>query len=344
MYRSAIAALVGGLALAACQAPMERATQGALPEALAAAPEGSPVARHGALSVAGNKIVGAHGEPVSLAGVSFFWSTTGWGQEDYYTPDVVEYFATDWNVSLVRAAISAERQGSYLTDPDGNRQRAYAIIEGALEQGIYVLVDWHSHHAEDAPDAAVEFFRDIATRYGQYPNLIYEIYNEPLDKTDWAGTIKPYSESLIDEIRAVDPDNLIVVGTQSWSQDVDKAALDPITGRDNLVYALHFYSGSHKASLRERAQTALDMGLAIMVTEWGTVNYDGDGPVDEASVTDWMDFIRDNDLSHANWSVSNKAEGASIFKPGTSFTGPWTEADLTASGLYVREIVRGWED
>lgn len=81
-----------------------------------------------------------------------------------------------------------------------------------------------------------------------------------------------------------------------------------------------------------------------MVTEWGTVNYDGDGPVDEASVSEWMDFIRRNDLSHANWSVSNKQEGAAIFKPGTSFDGPWSEADFTASGLYVRDIVRGWED
>ncbi|MCI4645228.1 MAG: glycoside hydrolase family 5 protein [Hyphomonadaceae bacterium] len=326
----------------ACEAPQDAQTD-IDPFETVTAPEGSPVARHGALSVEGNKIVGTHGAPVSLAGVSFFWSTTGWDQEGYYTPETVAYFAEDWKASLVRAAISAERQGSYLTDPRGNRARAYAIIEGALTEGVYVLVDWHSHHAEEAPEAAVEFFRDIATRYGEHPNLIYEIYNEPLNTTDWAETIKPYSELLIEEIRAIDPDNLIVVGTQSWSQDVDKAAADPVAG-DNLVYALHFYSGSHKEDLRARAQTALDMGLPIMVTEWGTVNYDGDGPVDEDSVTEWMDFIRENDLSHANWSVSNKAEGASIFKSGTSFDGPWTEADLTASGLYVREIVRGWED
>jgi aryl-phospho-beta-D-glucosidase BglC (GH1 family) len=328
-------------ALAACQASDDLYEPAA--DAAHVAPPGSPVAEHGALSVEGSKILGEHGEPVSLAGVSFFWSTTGWAQEDYYTPETVAYFAEDWDASLVRAAISGHGGGGYLTDPQGNAARAYAVIEGALEQGVYVLVDWHSHHAEREPEEAAEFFRDIATRYGEYPNLIYEIYNEPLDKTDWATTIKPYSQAMIAEIRAIDPDNLIVVGTQNWSQDVDKAAADPVEG-DNLVYALHFYSGSHKESLRVKAQAAVDAGLPIMVTEWGTVNYNGDGDVDEESVTAWMDFIRANDLSHANWSVSNKAEGASIFKPGTSYTGPWTEEDLTASGLYVREIVRGWDD
>lgn len=307
--------------------------------------ENTPVAEHGALSVEGNRIVGKSGEPVSLAGVSFFWSTTGWGLEKFYNGEAVSHFAQDWDASLVRAAIAADgRGGSYLSDPEGNRQRAYALVDAAIGNGIYVLVDWHSHHAEDNPDAAVEFFTDIATRYGNSPNLIYEIYNEPLDTADWSTTVKPYAETVISAIREIDPDNLIVVGTQTWSQDVDKAAADPITGHSNLAYTLHFYAASHKQDLRDKAEVALDAGLALMVTEWGGVSYDGDGAVDEESVAEWMDFLRANDISHANWAVSDKDEGASLFKPGTSGTGPWTDDDLTPSGKLVKSIIAGWDE
>lgn len=327
------------LGLPACTATSSPSGDGAV-----TADDNTPVARHGALSTDGNRIVDTTGEPVSLAGVSFFWSTTGWGQEPFYNGDAVENFATNWNVSLVRAAIAADtREGSYLTDPEGNRARADAVIDAAIDNGIYVIADWHSHRAEDNPQAAVEFFTDLAMRYGDKPNLIYEIYNEPLDTTDWSSTVKPYAETVIRAIREIDPDNLIVVGTQSWSQDVDKAAADPITGFENIAYTLHFYAASHKQDLRNKAEVALDAGLPLMVSEWGGVSYDGDGAVDEASVREWMEFIRDNDLSHANWAVSDKDEGASLFKPGTSPTGPWREDDLTPSGKLVRSILTEWE-
>lgn len=308
------------------------------------AEEAGPVARHGALSTDGARIFGADGEAVSLAGVSFFWSTTGWGQEKFYNGDAVTHFAEDWNVSLVRAAIAADiPQGSYMDEPEANMDRAYAVIDAAIENGIYVIADWHSHHAEDNPQAAIAFFTDIAEKYGETPNLIYEIYNEPLDTADWSSTVKPYAETVIDAIREIDPDNLIVVGTPSWSQDVDKAAANPLTGYDNIAYTLHFYAASHKQDLRDKAEIAIEAGLPLMVTEWGGVNYDGDGAVDEVSVREWMDFIRQNGLSHANWAVSDKAEGASLFQPGTSPTGPWAEEDLTPSGRLVRSILMDWE-
>ncbi|MCR9078859.1 MAG: glycoside hydrolase family 5 protein [Hyphomonadaceae bacterium] len=302
----------------------------------------SPVAQYGALSVAEGHIVDAAGTPVSLAGPSFFWSTTGWGQERFYNADAVRFFAEDWNAKIVRAAMAAEREGSYLTDPDANAARAFTIVDAAIENGLYVVVDWHSHRAEENVEEAIAFFREVATRYGDTPNLIYEIYNEPLDTTDWATIVKPYSETLIEEIRKIDPDNLIVVGSQSWDQDVDKAADDPITGHENIAYAIHFYAGSHKDELMAKAQYAIDNGLALMATEWGTVNYDGDGPVDRASTLAWLKLLQDNSISHMNWAVSDAPEGAAMFVVGAPASGDWTDAHLTASGQFVREIIRNW--
>ena len=142
---------------------------------------------------------------------------------------------------------------------------------------MYVIIDWHSHHAESYRSNAIAFFQDMARTYGTRNHVIYEIYNEPL-QISWSGTIKPYAQAVISAIRAIDPDNLIIVGTPSWSQDVDVAAADPIAGT-NIAYTLHFYAGTHGQFLRDKAQTALNRGVALFVTEWGSVNANGDGAV-----------------------------------------------------------------
>ena len=328
---------VAALVLSAC------ATQNVPPERIGASiPVVSPVAQHGDLSVKDGKIIGRTGQQVSLAGPSFFWSTIGWDMDKYYTRDMVDYFVTDWNAGIIRAAISAQNEGSYLTHPDAQTRLASTLVEAAIENGVYVVVDWHSHEAEEHPDAAIAFFTDMATRYGTAPNVIYEIYNEPLDTTDWETEIKPYAYKVIAAIRAVDPDNLIIVGSESWDQRVDKAADSPLTGVTNVAYSLHFYAASHKADLRAKAQYALDKGLPLMITEWGSVAYTGDGAVDKASSTEWMRWAKQNGLSHMSWAVSDKEEGASYFKPGTSATGPWSDADLTAAGRFYRDIIRSW--
>lgn len=302
----------------------------------------SPVGRHGQLSVNEGQIVGEHGEPVSLAGPSLFWSNVGWSADKFYNADVVATVSQDWQAGLIRAAIGTGKNGGYQSHPAENIASAERVIDAAIDEGIYVILDWHSHHAENYPDAAIAFFTYFARKYGDTPNIIYEIYNEPLREADWATVIKPYSEQLIKAIRAIDPDNLIIVGTQTWSQDVDKAADDPITGFDNLAYTLHFYAGTHKEELRGKARYALDKGIALMVTEWGMVNANGDGGIDQQSTQEWLDFMRENKLSHANWSLHDKDEGASMLKPGAPANGKWEDKHLTEAGQKIKTIIQNW--
>jgi endoglucanase len=300
----------------------------------------TPVSAHGALSVEGTHIVDAHGRPVALSGVSFFWDNTGWGQERFYNAGAVKTFARDWHASLIRAAMGVDAKGGYLDDAKDNAARVDTLVRAAIKEGVYVIIDWHSHHAHDKPEAAVAFFTKMAGKYGKYPNVIYELYNEPLNTADWHGQVKPYAETVIDAIRKVDPHNLIVVGSPAWDQDVDVAAADPITGRANIVYSLHFYAGTHKDALRAKAAKAIALGAPLFVSEWGSVNADGGGAVDTAETAKWQQFMADNCLSQANWAVSDKKEGAAMFKPGTRADGHWTDADLTPSGQLTRDIVR----
>jgi len=302
------------------------------------------VATHGQLRVKGNQIVDAHGKPTSLAGPSLFWSNNGWvGNEGrFYNADVVAYVQKNWNASIIRAAIGGTSPGGYATDPADNMARAQRVTESATAQGMYVIIDWHSHEAHLHTDLAIQFFEAIAKKYGKQNNIIYELYNEPLNTADWSTMIKPYAQLVIAKIRAIDPNNLIIVGTQTWSQDVNKAADDPITAFDNIAYSLHFYAGSHKDALRAKAEYAMKKGIALMVTEWGSVNADGNGGISREETERWLQFMRKYHLSHCNWALSDKLEGASQLKNGTSADGKWTDADLTESGLYEKDIVLHW--
>ncbi|MEN0036821.1 MAG: cellulase family glycosylhydrolase [Cellvibrio sp.] len=288
------------------------------------------------LVVQGNKVT-ANGQPANLAGMSLFWSNTGWGGENYYNAQTVSWLKSDWKANLVRVAVGVEADGGLLTDST-NKTRAMTVIDAAIANNMYVIIDWHTHTAEANKPAAIAFFKEMATKYGNYNNVIYEVYNEPL-QVSWSNVIKPYATDVIKEIRAIDPDNLIIVGTPAWSQDVDVASQDKITAYSNIAYTLHFYAGTHKQFLRDKAQTALNNGIALFVTEWGTVNADGDGSVDATETATWLNFLKTNGISHANWSLTDKVEGASALVAGASANGGWTAAQLTPSGTLVRNAI-----
>ncbi len=295
------------------------------------------VEEHGALAVRGSAIVGSHGKPVSLAGPSFFWSQ--W-QGHFWNEACVGWLVRDWNASVIRAAMGVEA-GGYLKNPERERAKVERLVDAALKHGVYVIIDWHDHHATRHAAESVAFFSAMARKYGDRPNVIYEIYNEPLEDS-WSKDIKPYAEKVIAAIRAEDPDNLIIVGTPRWSQNVDDAAKDPLQAT-NIAYALHFYAGTHKASLRAKAQAALDKGLALFVSEWGSCNANGDGAIDHQSTREWFDFIRQHHLSHCVWAVSDKREAASLVVPRAPRKGGWRDEHLTESGRLARSLIREWQ-
>ena len=297
------------------------------------------VQKHGLLQVNGNRIVDKDNEPVCFAGNSFFWSNDNWGGERYYKAEVISWLKHDWKTTIVRAAMGVEDPGGYLDNKTANKNRVKTVVDAAIDEGLYVIIDWHSHHAEDNTNEAALFFQEMANLYGEYDNVIYELYNEPLD-ISWSNVIKPYAISIIAAIRAIDPDNLILVGTPEWSQRVDLAAADPITGYSNIAYTLHFYTVHHQQWLRDRASAALNDGIALFVTEWGSIGY---SQID-SEANEWMTWCFDNKISHCNWAVNDKEEEWSILIPGASTSGGWSDDDLTDAGKLARNIIRNWPE
>ena len=298
------------------------------------APAGSPVAKHGALSVKNGNVVDKSGQPVTLRGMSLFWSQ--W-EPEYYSRASVDWLVDDWKISVVRVATAAEGDDSARQHFDRELAKASVVIDAAIARGIYVIVDWHAHRSY--PAEAERFLTAIAKRYGKTPNLIYETWNEPLrEGVDWSKDVKPYHMQVIGAIRAIDPDNLVVAGSPSWSQDVDIAARDPLPF-NNLAYTLHFYAGTHKQDLRDKGQAALDAGLALFVTEYGTVDANGNGAIALAETQAWWNWMEERGISYAAWSIADKDESSASLRPGSPPAG-WTPSQLTPSGALLRDRIR----
>lgn len=296
--------------------------------------QAQPVRQHGALRVEGTQLVDQRGQPVVLRGMSFGWHNF-WPR--FYNKEAVAWLKTDFHCTVVRAAMGVESlERTYQDDPDFAVSCVENVVEGALESGIYVIIDWHSHNIN--LEEAKRFFEKMAKRYGRHPNIIYEIFNEP-DEESWPE-VKAYAEAVIAVIRKHDPDNLILVGSPRWDQDVHLPAADPIKGYDNLMYTLHFYAATHGKWLRERADAALAAGLPIFVSECAGMEATGDGPIDYAAWQDYIDWMEGRKISWVTWSVSDKDETCSILKTSAASTGGWKESDLKASGIKVRDYLR----
>ncbi|AWF81594.1 hypothetical protein BTJ40_12585 [Microbulbifer sp. A4B17] len=294
-----------------------------------AAENTNPVDYFGEMQVSGNKINGSNtGESMQVKGMSFFWSN--W--TTYYNTETVDRMVDEFQVEILRASYGVDDNG---TPYDNDEDKIRTVVEAAIDRGVYIIIDWHSHGAHNNVDAAKDFFSRMAQDYGSFDNVIFEVYNEPTYVT-WS-TVKEYAEEIISEIRKYS-NNLVVVGSPTWSQDVGSAADDRIND-DNVAYSLHFYAGTHFSSLRDKADYALSQGVPLFVTEWGSVNADGNGSINYDSTNEWLEWMDENQISWANWTINDKAESSSIFYSDGSLT----EAGNLLKGIFEDSVPgRAW--
>lgn len=296
------------------------------------APKSTPVALHGELSVASGHLVDSSGKAVQLRGVSSHGMQ--WFPQ-FMNYDAFKFMRDAWNLSVVRAAMYDE-EGGYNQNP-AVKEKVMATVDAAVAAGVYVIIDWHIL-SEGDPNQHVQeakiFFAEMAAKYGKIPNVLYEICNEPNGSVQW-DAVKRYAEEVIPVIRATAPNSIVIVGNPQWSQRPDAAASSPLAF-NNVMYTLHFYSGTHKEDIRENLRRALKAGLAVFVTEWSTSEASGNGGPYEEEGDKWMAFLTENAISWTSWSLSDKGESSALLVPGANPKGPWTDSDLTATGRYVK--------
>ena len=292
------------------------------------------VKNHGQLKVEGTQLVDKNSKPIMLRGMSYGWHSL-WPR--FYNKESVKWLKDDFKCNVVRAAMGIELgDSSYIKQPEFSKKKIKAIIDGAIKNDIYVIVDWHSHNI-NLKEAKL-FFDEISKEYAGTPNVIYEIFNEPDDET-WEE-VKAYSEEIIKVIRKNDKQNIILVGCPRWDQDIHLPAANPIKGFDNLMYTVHFYAATHEKWLRDRTDEAIKSGLAIFVSESAGMEATGNGPLNVKAWKEYIDWMEERKISWITWSVSDKDETCSILNKSASSKGNWKDEELKESGLKVREFLR----
>ena len=289
-----------------------------------------PVKQWGQLQVRGAQLCDQQGNPIVLRGVSLGWHNI-WPR--FYNKKAVRTLHRDWNATVVRAAMGVTTvEDNYLENPTFALQCVEPVIKAAIKEGIYVIIDWHAH--EMHTQKAKEFFSKMAQKYGRYPNIIYELYNEPVEDS-WES-LKQYASEIITEIRRYDPDNIILMGCPHWDQDIHLVAESPLTGVSNVMYTLHFYASTHKEYLRDRMEDAAKRGLPIFVSESGVTEASGNGKIDPESQQLWLDRMEKLKISWVCWSLSDKDESCSMLLPRATATGPWADDVIKRSGKLTK--------
>lgn len=302
--------------------------------------DSTPFGQHGALHVENGKLTDADGNIVQLYGMS----THGiaWFPQ-YINYDSFRTLRDDWNTNCIRLAMYTAEYGGYCADGDKEhlKQLVRDGVSYATELGMYVIVDWHILNDCDPnqnKDEAIAFFREMSEAFADNDNVLYEICNEPNSGTSW-DSIKSYAEEVIPVIREQKPDAVILVGTPTWSQEIDKAAASPLTF-DNVMYTLHFYAGTHKDDLRNRLETCAQNNLPVFVSEFGMCDASGNGANDFDSTTKWLDLLNKYQISFCCWNLANKDESSSVFKAASTTLSDWTDEDFNESGRWIREYFR----
>ena len=300
----------------------------------------TPYGQHGALHVENGKLTDENGNTVQLYGMS----THGiaWFPQ-YINYDSFRTLRDDWNTNCIRLAMYTAEYGGYCAggDKEQLKQLVRDGVSYATELGMYVIVDWHILSDCDPnqnKDEAIAFFREMSEAFADNDNVLYEICNEPNSGTSW-DSIKSYAEEVIPVIREQKPDAVILVGTPTWSQEIDKAAASPLTF-DNVMYTLHFYAGTHKDDLRNRLETCAQNNLPVFVSEFGMCDASGNGANDFDSTTKWLDLLNKYQISFCCWNLANKDESSSVFKAASTALSDWTDEDFNESGRWIRDYFR----
>lgn len=270
------------------------------------------------LHVEGNQIKDPGGHPVILRGVAFADLGEVERQEgginrmiDRVTNQSdVQSCSPGWATRVIRVAVSPADGGTTTPvqwQPGGNYAETILrpTVDYARSKGLYVIIDWH--YIGDTTlhqQTTSQFWADVAPRFAGDSNVLFELYNEPVNGGNW-NSVRADMQSWTDTVRASAPDNLILVGTANWCQLVGTAASLPVAGR-NLVYVAHMYP-EHFDQMTLRTELAsAALRVPVMVTEWGFE--DGGNPILDGTIASYGDpfksFLEAQKVGWTGWCAS----------------------------------------
>ena len=288
-----------------------------------------------ALHVEKGKLKDANGDSVQLRG----FSTHGLTWFPQYVNANAFSAIKEAGGNVVRAAMYTDTNDGYVAKPEQNLLLVRQAVENAIALDMYVIVDWHILSDGD-PNThltqAITFFDAVASAYGDTPNIIYEVCNEP-NGTGWEE-VSAYAYSIIPVIRQYAPNAVILIGTPGFSSQIRSATEMPVEA-ENLMYAFHYYAGEHYSY--DALKEAVEKDTPVFVSEWGvgTSAQTGEPAVSEGR--EFAEWMNKKGISWCAWSLCNKDEVYSALKPDCYKWGGFTAEDFTEGGAMLFEELKG---
>ncbi len=296
----------------------------------------SPVSENGKLKIVNTDILNENGEVFKLKGISS--SGIQWTYE-LLNYENLKSLKENFDINSFRISMYTEENG-YISNPDFIYEKIVNITDILIDLDLYVIIDWHILSDGD-PNTHIneskEFFDKYSKKYKDYPNIIYEICNEPNGtKTTWTDSIKPYAKAVIPVIRNNNPDSIIIVGTPYWCTkfaDVHEAPIE----FENILYSCHYYAGTYLSDIKDAIKLMKSKNLPVIVTETGLTDKTGDGKLYYDEFKNWIDFLDTENVSWFYWSFSNTPPTSSILKENYK-VGDNILKYLTPSGKYLLDM------
>ena len=228
------------------------------------------------LSVSGRFIKDPQGNNVVLRGVSLIdVSVANSRPRNAQTlTNMLTDAADGWYARVVRFPVypdAIDGQPGWRANPDTYfNNHLNPAIQNCINRQIYCIIDWHyirDYNNSEVDTATRAFWNYVAPRYANTPNVIFELYNEPINPDNWS-TWKQWAQPWVDIIRSHAPNNLILIGGPRWSQNLAGAASAPFVG-SNLVYVAHIYPEHGGQSTWDSWFGNAANSVPFFITEWG---------------------------------------------------------------------------
>lgn len=310
------------------------------------------------LHTRGNKVLDAGGKPVRLCGVNI--ASLEWRNDGDHVEESVSRAIGDWKANLIRLPLAQDRWFGKMTNQiDGGaayRALVDKLVDTCAAAHVYLDLDLHWSDCgkwvnqggklgqHNMPDLhSVDFWRDVATRYRNQPNVIFGLYNEPHDvsfavwRSGGTATDKParwnpdqtvvtYAavglQTLYDTVRAAGATNLVTIAGLDWGYDLSGVLQGYGIKGANLVYETHPYPNKPDW---DRNFGDASWKYPVYVGEWG---FGGRGTNNLNYANRLMKYVQKHKLHWTAWDL-HTAAGPTLIKN-------W-QYEPTPFGRFVKE-------
>jgi hypothetical protein len=304
------------------------------------------------------KVLNAGGKRVWLYGVNI--ASLEWSTDGEHIEESVNRAINDWKVNLIRLPLAQDHWfGKRTNQMDGGaayRALVDKLVDTCAAGRVYIDLDLHWSDCgqwmneggtlgqHSMPDKnSIAFWQDLATRFKNQPNVIFDLYNEPHDVSFaiWrdGGTVtntpehkKPGQakviyeavglQKLYDTIRATGATNIVAAGGLNWAYDLSGVLRGYGIKGSNLIYETHPYQNKTNW---DKNFGEVCWKYPVYIGEWGFSAHDTNGLGYAQSL---MQYAQKHKLHWTAWDLHTNA-GPTLIKN-------W-DYEPTVSGQFVKE-------